>query len=76
MSTVCLSCLLGFIAFPGIDGLDVMPALDMTWTEFILDVINVSGHRLSTAEIESALITHAGVAETAGTSAISDFHPP
>lgn len=32
------------------------------------DVINVSGHRLSTAEIESALITHPGVAETAGTS--------
>lgn len=30
-----------------------------------VDVINVSGHRLSTAEIESALITHAGVAETA-----------
>ena len=30
------------------------------------DVINVSGHRLSTAEIESALITHPGVAETAG----------
>ena len=30
-----------------------------------IDVINVSGHRLSTAEIESALITHAGVAETA-----------
>ncbi|KAG8687081.1 acetyl-CoA synthetase [Ceratobasidium sp. 395] len=29
------------------------------------DVINVSGHRLSTAEIESALIMHAGVAETA-----------
>ncbi|KAH8102116.1 acetate--CoA ligase [Cristinia sonorae] len=29
------------------------------------DVINVSGHRLSTAEIESALITHKGVAETA-----------
>lgn len=28
-------------------------------------MINVSGHRLSTAEIESALITHAGVAETA-----------
>ena len=32
-----------------------------------VDVINVSGHRLSTAEIESALITHPGVAETAGT---------
>ena len=31
------------------------------------DVINVSGHRLSTAEIESALIMHKGVAETAGT---------
>lgn len=30
-----------------------------------LDVINVSGHRLSTAEIESALILHKGVAETA-----------
>ncbi|KAG0241527.1 acetyl-CoA synthetase [Actinomortierella wolfii] len=29
------------------------------------DVINVSGHRLSTAEIESALIMHDGVAETA-----------
>ncbi|KII91960.1 hypothetical protein PLICRDRAFT_105896 [Plicaturopsis crispa FD-325 SS-3] len=29
------------------------------------DVINVSGHRLSTAEIESALIMHSGVAETA-----------
>ena len=32
-----------------------------------VDVINVSGHRLSTAEIESALIMHKGVAETAGT---------
>jgi acyl-coenzyme A synthetase/AMP-(fatty) acid ligase len=31
----------------------------------IIDVINVSGHRLSTAEIESALIQHHGVAETA-----------
>ncbi|KAF9438025.1 acetyl-CoA synthetase [Entomortierella beljakovae] len=29
------------------------------------DVINVSGHRLSTAEIESALIVHHSVAETA-----------
>ncbi|KAI8989291.1 acetyl-coenzyme A synthetase [Pilobolus umbonatus] len=29
------------------------------------DVINVSGHRLSTAEIESALIQHASVAEAA-----------
>ena len=31
----------------------------------ITDVINVSGHRLSTAEIESALILHPGVAEAA-----------
>ena len=36
-------------------------------TMIFLDVINVSGHRLSTAEIESALIMHKGVAETAGT---------
>ena len=28
-------------------------------------MINVSGHRLSTAEVESALILHKGVAETA-----------
>ena len=34
----------------------------LSWTP---DVINVSGHRLSTAEIESALILHKGVAETA-----------
>ncbi|KAI0040497.1 acetyl-CoA synthetase-like protein [Auriscalpium vulgare] len=32
---------------------------------FLADVINVSGHRLSTAEIESALILHPGVSETA-----------
>ena len=31
----------------------------------ISDVINVSGHRLSTAEIESALILFPGVAEAA-----------
>ncbi|EFR03855.1 50S ribosomal protein L35Ae [Nannizzia gypsea CBS 118893] len=29
------------------------------------DVVNVSGHRLSTAEIEAALITHSAVAEAA-----------
>jgi acetyl-CoA synthetase len=29
------------------------------------DVINVSGHRMSTAEVESALVLHAGVAEAA-----------
>lgn len=31
----------------------------------LIDVINVSGHRLSTAEIESALIQHPSVAESA-----------
>jgi hypothetical protein len=39
---------------------------------FSTDVINVSGHRLSTAEIESALIQHKGIAETAGMR--SDFY--
>jgi acetyl-CoA synthetase len=29
------------------------------------DVMNVSGHRLSTAEIESALVSHPAVAEAA-----------
>jgi len=29
------------------------------------DVLNVSGHRLGTAEIESALVLHSGVAEAA-----------
>ncbi len=38
-----------------------------------LDVINVSGHRLSTAEIESALIMHAGVAEMAVIGTADEF---
>ena len=29
------------------------------------DVMNVSGHRISTAEVESALVGHSGVAEAA-----------
>ncbi|MBS0350871.1 MAG: hypothetical protein JSR33_06765 [Proteobacteria bacterium] len=29
------------------------------------DVLNVSGHRLSTAEIENALVVHPAVAESA-----------
>ncbi len=38
-----------------------------TWVKGrVDDVINVSGHRMSTAEIESALIAHKGVAEAAG----------
>ncbi len=39
----------------------------------ITDVINVSGHRLSTAEIESALILHPGVAEAAVIAATDDL---
>ncbi|KAJ8584154.1 acetyl-CoA synthetase-like protein [Rhizopogon salebrosus TDB-379] len=39
---------------------------DYIWIEgHIDDVINVFGHRLSTAEIESTLIMHKGVAEPA-----------
>jgi acetyl-CoA synthetase len=37
------------------------------------DVMNVSGHRISTAEVESALVGHAGVAEAAVVGA-SDEH--
>ena len=33
------------------------------------DVMNISGHRISTAEVESALVGHAGVAEAAGVGA-------
>ena len=29
------------------------------------DVVNVSGHRLSTAEVESAIVAHPAVAEAA-----------
>jgi acetyl-CoA synthetase len=39
----------------------------------ITDVISVSGHRLSTAEIESALILHPGVAEAAVIAASDDL---
>jgi len=36
------------------------------------DVMNVSGHRISTAEVESALVGHAGVAEAAVVGATDD----
>ena len=36
------------------------------------DVMNVSGHRLSTAEVESALVGHSGVAEAAVVGATDD----
>jgi acyl-CoA synthetase (AMP-forming)/AMP-acid ligase II len=41
--------------------------------DYFVDVINVSGHRLSTAEIESALIMHKGVAETAVIGTADEF---
>ena len=44
-----------------------------SFTTCITDVINVSGHRLSTAEIESALIVHPGVAEAAVIGATDDL---
>jgi acetyl-CoA synthetase len=37
------------------------------------DVMNVSGHRLSTIEIESALVAHEAVAEAAAAAAPDDF---
>lgn len=60
----------GYIWIKGrVDGA-LLPRLRPLLTRFadqraFPDVINVSGHRLSTAEIESALIMHSGVAETA-----------
>jgi acyl-coenzyme A synthetase/AMP-(fatty) acid ligase len=47
-------------------GWPASPAQIELWiTGRIDDVINVSGHRLSTAEIESALLAHPAVAEAA-----------
>ena len=43
---------------------NVMP-MDIYITGRIDDVINTAGHRLSTAEIESALVMHPDIAETA-----------
>ena len=40
------------------------------------DVMNVSGHRLSTTEIESALVSHPRVAEAAVVGATDDDHRP
>ena len=40
------------------------------------DVMNVSGHRLSTTEIESALVSHPKVAEAAVVGATDDDHRP
>jgi acetyl-CoA synthetase len=37
------------------------------------DVMNISGHRISTAEVESALVGHAGVAEAAVVGASDEY---
>jgi acetyl-CoA synthetase len=58
-----------FTAYPGLyltgDGARVDEDGDFWLMGRIDDVINVSGHRLGTAEIESALVSHASVAESA-----------
>ena len=40
------------------------------------DVMNVSGHRLSTIELESTLVEHPAVAEAAATAAPDSVHRP
>lgn len=45
----------------------------MILTISLLDVINVSGHRLSTAEIESALILNADISEVAVIAGFDDL---
>ena len=40
------------------------------------DVMNVSGHRISTTEVESALVDHPAVAEAAVVGATDDDHRP
>ncbi|MEE9614717.1 MAG: acetate--CoA ligase [Thermodesulfobacteriota bacterium] len=58
-----------FSRFPGCyftgDGARVDPDGDYWVMGRIDDVLNVSGHRLGTAEIESALVSHEAVAEAA-----------
>ena len=58
-----------FERFPGVyftgDGARVDPDGDFWLLGRVDDVINVSGHRLGTAEIESALVSHEAVSEAA-----------
>ncbi|WP_269928438.1 AMP-binding protein [Kocuria massiliensis] len=53
------------------DGARIDEEGDVSILGRIDDVINISGHRLSTIEIESALVTHAGVVE-AGVCPVED----
>jgi acetyl-CoA synthetase len=58
-----------FSRIPGVyltgDGARVDPDGDYWLLGRIDDVINISGHRLGTAEVESALVSHEAVAESA-----------
>jgi acetyl-CoA synthetase len=58
-----------FVRFPGMyntgDGARVDEDGDFWLMGRLDDVINVSGHRIGTAEVESALVSHAAVAEAA-----------
>jgi len=60
-----------FTMFPDLyftgDGCRVDPDGDYWLMGRIDDVVNVSGHRIGTAEVESALVSHAKVAEAAVT---------
>jgi len=58
-----------FVRFPGMyntgDGARLDEDGDFWLMGRVDDVINVSGHRIGTAEVESALVSHASVAEAA-----------
>jgi len=58
-----------FVQFPGMyftgDGARVDEDGDFWLMGRVDDVINVSGHRIGTAEVESALVSHPAVAEAA-----------
>jgi len=58
-----------FVQFPGMyftgDGARVDEDGDFWLMGRVDDVINVSGHRIGTAEVESALVSHSSVAEAA-----------
>ena len=58
-----------FVQFPGLyftgDGARVDEDGDFWLMGRVDDVINVSGHRIGTAEVESALVSHPSVAEAA-----------
>ncbi|HEY0258868.1 MAG TPA: acetate--CoA ligase, partial [Lacisediminihabitans sp.] len=62
----------GYLYFAG-DGARLDPDGDIWLLGRVDDVMNVSGHRLSTAEIESALVSHPIVAESAVVGAVDEL---